>query len=363
MRRVLEMPHRAYDYNCMMSGLESLIEKERGIRFPERLMLLGSFIGFGYERTTRSDLPRRVQPGSGIGAGQYAFLAPIFGYAWSSSGGEPFPAAWSALKSLIDGGVPAILGELDMFHMPYLRKFYHRIHVPIHYVTLVGYDDERDSALVLDCGRPTAQEVPLRDLSRAMDVEAFGDSEPNTFYWFDFGDPPKEAASLKIAIAAVLRRRGAAFLEPADESAGLPALRRLIRELPQWEKELTPKGCAQCLRHFATHTCSAAPMPPQKLVFFPIEEPFRVHQALRDRFASVLAEVAKTHGLSGCAEASELFGESGPLFQDVTDRIAEFLAAPIKTRTARRRLAEVPAVLTSIAGIETRAFTALSRVA
>jgi hypothetical protein len=104
-------------------------------------------------------------------------------------------------------------------------------------------------------------------------------------------------------------------------------------------------------------------MPPQKLVFFPVEEPFRVHQALRNRFAEVLTEAATVHGLAGCAEASELFRDSGPLFQDVTDRIADYLAAPIKTKRVRDRLADVPAVLTSIARIETRAFTALTRVA
>ncbi len=137
-RRSIELPHRAYDYNCMISGLESLIEKERAIRFPDRLMFLASFIGFGYEWTQRTDMPRRVLPGAGIGAGQYKFLAPIFGYDWSGSEGGSFEAAWTVLKSLIDKGTPAILGALDMFHLPYLSKFYHRIHVPIHYVTLVG---------------------------------------------------------------------------------------------------------------------------------------------------------------------------------------------------------------------------------
>jgi hypothetical protein len=363
MRRIIELPHRAYDYNCMISGLESLIEKERSIRFPERLLLLASFIGFGYERTPRADLPRRVLPGSGIGAGQYGFLAPIFGYEWVRSEGGAFQAAWTALKSLIDRGAPAILGELDMFHMPYLRKFYHRIHVPIHYVTLVGYDDEQETAIVLDCGRTEAQEVPLRDLSWAMDVERFGDSRSNTFFRFDFGDAPKDAATLRSAIAAVLRKRSRAFLEPAHESEGLAALRRLIEEFPEWEKEMTASRRAGCLRHFATHTCSAAPMPPQKLAFFPIEEPFKSHQGLRDRFAAVLADVARVHGFDGCAEASAQFRESGPLFQDVTDRIADYLAAPFKTKAVRNRLAEIPAVLTSIVEIESKAFAALSRIA
>ncbi len=114
-------------------------------------------------------------------------------------------------------------------------------------------------------------------------MKAFGDYESNTFYRFNFKEAGADTASLRNAIMAVLRKRGAFFLDASNESEGLAALRRLIREFPAWHKELTAVQRSRCLRNMVEHTCSAAPMPPQKLAFFPIEEPFRSHQAMRDR--------------------------------------------------------------------------------
>jgi hypothetical protein len=185
MTRAIDLPHRAYDFNCMMSGLESLVEKELGLRMPERFLFAASFIGFGFERgggegPAMTRPPRRVLPGSGIGRGQYAFLAPVFGYAWSMREGGDFSRAWDLIRDLVDRGVPAVIGEIDMFHLPYLRKFYRRIHVSDHYATVVGYDDSAQEALLLDCGRPGEEcSLPACAEAAALSRKAASASKPS----------------------------------------------------------------------------------------------------------------------------------------------------------------------------------------
>jgi hypothetical protein len=360
--RALDLPHRAYDFNCMMSGLESLAEKELGIRLTDRFLFAASFIGFGYESGGPAKPIRRVLPGSGIGRGQYAFLAPVFGFEWSIREGLGFDRAWEEIRALVESGSPAVIGEIDMFHLPYLRKFYHRIHVPDHYATVVGYDDGGREALILDCGRPEVARVGLKDLERAMDVGRFGAARSNTFYSFRF-DAAVKGIDARDTVARILRSRGEAYLDPGSRSEGLAALRCFIADLPSWERDMSPRELDASLRYMASHTCSAAPMPPRRLARFPVDPRFESHRGLRDVFAGLLRSVGAEYSITGCAEAAELFDRSGNFFQSLTDEVSDYAGALIKTGSAREALDRAAKALADIARIEEKAFGLLARIA
>ncbi len=79
--------------------------------------------------------------GNGTGQPQHDLLADIIGlHVDIVQKTESFSTAWKQACESIDRGIPVILGLLDMFHLPYYPRFYHRIHIPQHYVLLVGYD-------------------------------------------------------------------------------------------------------------------------------------------------------------------------------------------------------------------------------
>ena len=88
--------------------------------------------------------------GKQIAKYQYEALADIVGFQWQMTADRSFPFTLKRAKASIDEGVPATLGALDMYDLPYYTKFYHKIHVPIHHVLMVGYDDTRKAVLVQD---------------------------------------------------------------------------------------------------------------------------------------------------------------------------------------------------------------------
>ena len=56
--------------------------------------------------------------------------------------GRSFKFTFSRLKAFIDEGSPVVAGALDMYYLHYYSDLYEKQHVPIHYVLVVGYDDE-----------------------------------------------------------------------------------------------------------------------------------------------------------------------------------------------------------------------------
>jgi hypothetical protein len=83
-----------------------------------------------------------------------------------------------------------------MFHLPYYEKFYHKIHVPIHHVLMIGYDDEKQLIYVLDCDRSNSQCIPFTDLERAWNINIPGLGKKNTFYTFELNNVVADVESI-----------------------------------------------------------------------------------------------------------------------------------------------------------------------
>jgi hypothetical protein len=317
--KCIPLPHKVCGLTCMINGLEDLYEQKTGVRLPDWLLLhVSGLLGFVYLRNKNAPVPRMVFWGLQIARYQYAELADVVGFRWEMTAGRSFPFTLKRVRESIDGGRPALLGALDMFHLPYYDRFYHSIHVPIHHVLMVGYDDERAAAFVLDCDRPDVQTVPYSDLQAAWNVRNPGLGKQNTFYAFTFNE---RVAEVETIARRGLVKRAAAMLDAPVSMLGIKGMRKLARELPRWSVELGPRPLDFSLRHLAEFT-GFPPVPPNRLSGYSAPDN---HRGGRDVFAGLLRRLAGDYAEPSWAKAAPFFDRAALLLEKATDAVVDFL--------------------------------------
>jgi hypothetical protein len=230
-----------------------------------------------------------------------------------------------------------------MYYLPYYDKFYRKIHVPIHHVLMVGYDDEREVALVQDCDRAEVQTVPYADLEGAWNINIPGLGKKNTFYTFTLNE---HVANVETIAHQGLLKRATAMLEAPVSMLGLKGLRKLARELPHWPQELSTKQLDVSLRHLVEYT-GFPPVPPNRLTGYDAPDN---HGGGREVFAGLLERLAEQYTEPAWADAAPLFKQSARELEKVTDSVVDFILSK------QCSLETASALLASIADIEERAF-------
>jgi hypothetical protein len=330
---------------CMINGLEDLYEHQTGTRLPDWLLFyLSGMVGFVYLKNKNAPAPRMVFWGAQIAKYQYEELAGVVGFRWEMVAGRSFPFTLKRAKQAIDQGNPALLGALDMYHLPYYDKFYHMYHIPIHHVLMVGYDDEREAILVLDCDRADLQLVPYTDLEPAWNVNVPGLGKKNTFYTFYFDD---QVADVETIARKGLAKRATEMLEAPVSMLGIKGMRKLARELAQWPEELTSNQLECSLRHLAEFT-GFPPMPPNRLTGY--HDASDNHGGGRDIFAGLLRRMAADCTEPAWTEAANLFDQSSRTLEEMTDIIVDFLLGE------RDYLNPASTAIMAIADLEEQAF-------
>ena len=246
-------------------------------------------------------------------------------------------------KESIDRGTPALLGALDMYHLPYYEKFYHNFHVPIHHVLMVGYDDAREAALVLDCDRPEVQAIPYTDLEPAWDVTIPGMGKRNTFYTFEFNG---QVADVETITRKGLLKRASEMLEPPASLFGIKGMHKLARELPHWPQELDAQRLDISLRHLAEFT-GVPPIPPNRLTGYDAPDD---HTAGRVIFAGLLRQLAASYAMPAWAESADVFERSGQVLAEMTNAVVDYLLGTSDT------LRPASGLIAEIADLEEQAF-------
>ncbi len=291
MSTVLKLPHEVHEGTCYVNGLFDILTW-KGARYDYFLLpVIGGMAGFAFLKFKTAKPPCMVYWGANS---KYLIeeLAEIIGFSEILSEGKAFRNEFPKMKAYLDEGQPLMVGAMDMFYLHYYPDLYHKQHVPIHYVLLVGYDDERRIVFVQDCSVPGVQEISYEEFEKALNVSVSGMSKKNTYRAFEM--PSWFISELELAEKG-LTHKAEQMLKPDVNMLGIPAMHKLAKDLRHW----TDKAC---FRHMVAYAGLTPPL---------IDEDLSHNDGGRFELARVLKKMGQTYSRRIWEEASNLFAKSG----------------------------------------------------
>lgn len=292
MRRIISLPHKFCNYTCYVNGLEDMLAWKGSSFIDYLLPVVGGMAGFAYLKFKSAKPPCMVYWGT---SPKYLLrnLEKKIGFSQEIMEGRSVKKTFTRIKELIDSGQPAMTGALDMYYLHYYPQIHKKHHVPIHYFLTVGYDDGKQVFLVHDCGRKGVEEVPYAEFEKALNVKIPGMSKKNTFRVFKL--PRNTPLELEVAWKG-FGLKAEQMLEPPTKLFGIPAMRKLSKEINSWDD-------GECFKHLVTYATT------------PPELPNRYEHSEGMRFvqAGVLEALGEKYEVKEWTDASRLFRKSGKL--------------------------------------------------
>jgi hypothetical protein len=325
-KELLVLPHRICESTCYVNGLEDILTW-RGAEYPDFLLpVVGGMASFTYLHFKRADPPCMVYWGANT---KYLMkdLAKIIGFKETVIEGKTFKNMFSKLKESIDNGQPVVAGALDMYYLHYYPGIYHKQHTPIHYVLVVGYDDEQQAVYVQDCSHKGVQKISCEEFEKSLNVNVPGMSKKNTIRTFAL--PRKLPSEFDVAKKG-FSHKAQRFLKPPVRLLGIPAMRRLADEILEWNNK-------KCFEHMATYATTPPVLP----------QTFENSHGMRFWQADVLSTLGQKYRVSEWTEASKLFRKSG---EEITN---------LCTASLKQDRQQVSKSLIRIADIEEQAYELL----
>ncbi len=296
MRKILSIPHRVCESTCYVNGLEDILEWQGQKYMNYLLSVLGGMGEFAYLKFKIANPPCMVYWGA---SPKYLMkdLQTIIGFKQVLSENKVFKNTLSKLKELIVKGQPVVAGALDMYYLHYYPEIYQRQHIPIHYVLAVGYDDKEQIAYVHDCSHEDVQKIHYAEFEKALNVNVPGMSKKNTIK--AIVPPSMLPSELEIAKRG-LNLRAQKMLHPPVKLFGIPAMRKLAKEIFEWKRR-------ECFEHLATYA-TRPPLPPKT---------FEKSDGMRFWKAKVLKELGQKYKIDEWLKVSAMFQESGGLIIEI----------------------------------------------
>jgi len=326
MRKLITLPHRVCDSTCFWNGLEDMFEW-KGTNYPDFLLpSVGGMSGFAYLSFKKAIPPHQVYWGA---CPKYLLrdLGKIIGFSETVIEGKAFKSMFTQLKGFIDAGQPVMAGALDMYHLHYFPHIYQKIHVPIHYVLIVGYDDEEKLVFVQDCCCKDTQRVSYAEFKQSLNVSTPGMSRKNTFRAFAL--PEKIPSELEVAKKG-FRFKAEKFLKPPVSLFGVPAMHKAAKAILEWADP-------RCFEHMVAYA-TTPPMLPRT---------YENSNGMRFRQAAVLEALGRKYNVDCWVKAATMFKKSGEL-------IIALCEAAVKQNKKT-----VSDMLLAVAEIEEKAYTLL----
>ena len=296
MKKLLTLPHRVCKSTCFSNGLEDILEWHGEEYMDYLIPVLGGMGEFSYLQFKNAIPPHMVYWGANT---KYLMkdLAQIIGFEQNVLENRTFANTLVKVKEWINKEQPVVVGALDMFYLPYYSGIYHNRHIPIHYVLVVGYDDEAREVSIQDCGCEGVQHISYEEFEKSLNVTVPGMSKKNTVRAFILPQPlPSE---LEIAQKG-LHYRANKMLNPPVRLFGIPAMRKLAKEVFAWED-----------RESFKHLVIYATTPPE----LPIT--FEKSDGMRSWKAQVLQQLGEKYENENWLKVSKMFQESGELISEI----------------------------------------------
>jgi hypothetical protein len=249
-----------------------------------------------------ADPPRQIYWGV-AGPRQHAYLAELFDADYAEVENRSFRFSWKKAQEALDAGRPPVLGPLDMFHLHYYEGIYQQRHIPIHYLLLVGHDDQH--AYVHDTDKDAVQRIPLEELQLAWEVNVPGLGKRNRLVVLDI---PTALQPTDVLIRKSISDQSRMMLYAPVSMVGIAAMRKAAREIASWPAELGEEMAAKCLRQVLEYLNSPPDIEGDHLT------------AGRDVYLIFLEEAAEVAGLD-LAEGIDPLRESMALIPQLAQAI------------------------------------------
>ncbi len=293
MATIIRLPHEVHESTCYINGLFDILAW-KGARYDYYLLpIVGGMASFAYLKFKLAKPPCMVYWGNNL---RYLLqeLSDIIGFTQLTSEGRSFKNEFPRMKKHLDNNQPVMVGALDMYYLHYYQDLYQREHIPIHYILLVGYDDKKEVVFVHDCSHAGLQEVPYEEFEKSLDVNVPGLSKKNT--WRVFSLPDTLITEQELAQRGLVLKAHR-MLNPQVRIIGIPAMRKLAKEIATWTSE-------ECYRHMAAYAGLTPPL---------VSEDLSHNDGMRFEMARVLQEMGFKYNHKEWVSASNLFVKSGKM--------------------------------------------------
>ena len=304
MSKLIEIPHEVHESTCYVSGLFDVLAW-KGARYDYFLLpVIGGMASFAYLKFKMAKPPCMVYWGN---SPKYLLedLSRIIGFTQVISEGKAFKNEFPKMKKYVDSDEPVVVGALDMYYLHYYPELYQKEHIPIHYLLVVGYDDETQVVYVHDCSISGVQEIPYAEFARALAVNVPGMSKRNTHRVFRL--PQRLPTELEIAEKG-FAHKATRMLRPRVGMFGIPAMRKLTKEIVSWTDK-------DCFRHMVAYAGLTPPL---------VAADLARNDGLRFEQARVFGELGQKYQRKEWSKASILFRKSGELILKLCERALEY---------------------------------------
>jgi hypothetical protein len=319
-RKLLPLKHHLSSGCCMWSGIEDVYATMTNQTLPEAFFFgLSSFGESAYINTGDKDRPYMFSIVDGRTRKTYDRIKDILGLTYQISQGRTLSYALTSIKKEIDSGNPVILGPLDMYYLPYL-KMYHQFHIPIHYIVMVGYDDDKDCILIYDCDRPELIELPLQDLIQAWQIQKNPVGDKHGFIRFSLSDHQL----MKYELAKTcLQKKAQRQLCQKPNFIGINAYHKIARELPHWKDNYTQAEFKNILSSLVEYF-GRVPKLPNEILGIDSNEDIS-YQANYDRLGNILVQLGDEFDQSEWRNAGKLFHQCGLTVEAITNYVVKYV--------------------------------------
>jgi hypothetical protein len=232
-------------------------------------------------------------------------LSEIIGFTQIISEGKSFKNEFPKIKIYIDNDEPVMVGALDMYYLHYYPELYKKERIPIHYLLVTGYDEEKQVVYVHDCSFDGPQQIPFAEFEASLNVNVPGISRKNTYRIF--GLPQKMPSELEVA-GKGLAYKAERMLKPPVSMLGIPAMRKLAKEIITWEDK-------SCYNHMVAYAGLTPPL---------IAEDLSHNDGLRFEQARLLKALGQKYHNTEWSKASNLFTKSGELIIKLCEKALDY---------------------------------------